>query len=573
MSQINSKQAAAAPASDAPEKTARAKNLSHWPPALPLHLELPETSMSYNLEVSATRYPRRVAMVYYGVETTYRQLKQESDALAGYLASHCGVRRGDRVALYLQNCPQFAVALYAIMRAGAAAVLVNTMNLLEEVRHVVTDSGARVIVFGQELAANVTPMLGSELNHAIDVCYADAAAGSDTDLPVPDVVTMTRVDLGSGVTPWQRALAHAPIATATEAGPDDLAVLPYTSGTTGAPKGCMITHRNMQHTAIGSPEFCRVSKDQVALSALPFFHVTGLQNGLNSLVYGGSTMVIMTRWDRRCAAMLIARYRVTSWTAIPAMLMDFLAQPDLDQHDLSSMALLTGGGAAMPKAVAARIEQLWGLPYVEGYGLSETISATHTNPVHRPKPQCLGIPIQDVSSIIVDPDTRTEKATGEVGEILVHGPQVFQGYWGKPEATEAAFVSVDDVLYFRTGDLGYVDEEGYFFLVDRLKRMINASGYKVWPAEVEAMLYAHPGVQEACVIACRDAHRGESVKALIVKRAGQELSGEDLITWARTQMSAYKVPHVVEFVDSLPRSGTGKVAWRALQEKELAKPD
>jgi fatty-acyl-CoA synthase len=254
------------------------------------------------------------------------------------------------------------------------------------------------------------------------------------------------------------------------------------------------------------------------------------------------------------------------------MLIDFLAQPDLAKFDLSSMSLLSGGGAAMPKAVAERIQTLWGLPYIEGYGLSETIAPSHTNPAHRPKPQCLGLPLQDTTSIIIDPETLQEVPIGETGEILIDGPQVLKAYWGRPDATANAFVEIDGVRWFRSGDLGYVDEEGYFFMVDRLKRMINASGYKVWPAEVETKLYAHPAVQEACVIACRDAHRGENVKALVVKRAGQELTAEALIAWSREQMSAYKVPHIVEFVDSLPRSGSGKVAWRELQERELAKP-
>jgi len=226
----------------------------------------------------------------------------------------------------------------------------------------------------------------------------------------------------------------------------------------------------------------------------------------------------------------------------------------------------------MPKAVAEKIQSLWGLPYVEGYGLSETMATTHTNPPHRAKAQCLGMPIQDTTAIVVDPDTLKILGFGEIGEILLNGPQVFQGYWGKPDATAAAFVDIDGTRYFRTGDLAYIDAEGYFFLVDRLKRMINASGYKVWPAEVEGLLYAHPAVQEACVIGFRDRQRGESVKAIVVTRAGQTVSAEELMTWARGHMAAYKVPHAVEFVERLPKSATGKVEWRALQEKELATP-
>lgn len=546
------------------------KNLTHWPTGLPLHIELPATSLYYNLEVAATRYPARTAIAYYGNTLTYAELKRQVDTLAGFLQRHAGVAKGDRVALYMQNSPPFVIAFYAILRADAAVVLVNTMNLLEEVRHVIADSGSRVALFGQELAGNITPLFGRELAHGISACYADYLSAG-TDLPVPDVVSAPRIDV-PGASHWQDALQGPPIDTQSTVGPDDLAVIPYTSGTTGKPKGCMHTHRSVMHPAIASPEFSQLAKDQIALSALPMFHVTGLQLGVNAVIFSGSTIVIMTRWDRRCAAMLIARHRVTTWTAIPTMLIDFLSQPELDQFDLSSMKQLSGGGAAMPKAVAEKIQALWGLPYVEGYGLSETMATTHTNPRHRAKAQCLGMPIQDTCAIIVDPDTLAPLGVGETGEILLNGPQVFQGYWGKPEATAAAFVEIDGVRYFRTGDLAYIDDDGYFFLVDRLKRMINASGYKVWPAEVESLLYGHPAVQEACVIGFRDSQRGESVKAVVVLRAGQSVTAQALMAWAREHMAAYKVPHAVEFVERLPRSGTGKIEWRALQEKELARP-
>lgn len=544
------------------------KNLTFWPLGLPQHLALPRTSLYYNLEVSAIRYPDSVAIAYYGNDITYAALRGEVDTLAGYLQSSLGVAKGDRVALFMQNSPQFVIAFYAILRAGGVVVPVNTMNLLEEVRHIVRDSGARVAIFGQELSAGMIPLLGNEVEHAIAACYGEYRA-PDSDLPVPEVVAAPRLAF-DGVVAWHDAMSAGAPLNPVAVGADDLSVIPYTSGTTGTPKGCMHTHASVMHTAVGSAEFCRIPKDQVCLAALPMFHVTGLQMGVNAVIFGGATMVIMTRWDRRCAAMLIERYRITTWTAIPTMLFDFLAQPELAQADVSSLKLLTGGGAAMPKAVAEKIHALWGIPYIEGYGLSETIATTHTNPSQHPKSQCLGIPIQDTDSIVIDPETLRVLAEGEVGEILIRGPQVFLGYWNKPEATEAAFCVVDGNRYFRTGDLGYVDEDGYFFLVDRLKRMINASGYKVWPAEVESMLYGHPAVQEACVIGFRDAQRGEGVKAVIVPRAGQDVDAPTLIAWARQHMAAYKVPQAVEFVERLPKSGTGKIMWRELQEREFA---
>jgi fatty-acyl-CoA synthase len=227
----------------------------------------------------------------------------------------------------------------------------------------------------------------------------------------------------------------------------------------------------------------------------------------------------------------------------------------------------------MPDALAARLKALTGLDYIEGYGMSETMAATHINPLHRPKRQCLGLPVFDVDARVINPDTLAELGAGETGEIVVHGPQIMQGYWRNPEATRDAFIALDGRRFLRTGDLGHVDAEGYFFMTDRLKRMINASGYKVWPAEVEALMYHHPAIQEACVIGVRDARRGESVKALVVLRPERRglVSEQDVIDWAHDHMAAYKSPRTVEFVESLPRSGSGKVMWRELQEQQAAR--
>lgn len=541
-------------------------NRQHWPPGLPHHLELPQTGLDENLSVSALRYPQRVALHYYGGEVSFARLRREVDVLAGWLQTEAGVGTGDRVALFLQNSPQFVIAYHAALRIGAVVVPINPMNRLDEVRHIVEDSGSRVAVFGQELADHLLPLLGTGLSHALAACYRDYI-DPDTDLPLPDIVSAPAQGFDAAHA-WQDALAAdlAPRGAAPD--PDQLAVMPYTSGTTGVPKGCLHSHRSVLHGAVAGPEWCRASKDAVVLAALPMFHVTGLQNGINTPIYRGNSIVVLSRWDKRCAAMLIERHRVSSWTAIPTMLIDFLNQ-DLSGHDLSSLNLLTGGGAAMPAAFARRIRELWGLDYVEGYGLSETMATTHLNPCHRPKPQCLGLPVFDTEARIVDPETLQTLPTGEVGEILLHGPQVFLGYHNRPQADAEAFADLDGRRWLRTGDLGRVDDEGYFFLADRLKRMINASGYKVWPAEVEALLYAHPAVLEACVIASRDAHRGETVKALVVPRPEAQLTEAELIDWARGQMAAYKVPQQVETVASLPKGATGKILWRALQEREF----
>ena len=268
--------------------------------------------------------------------------------------------------------------------------------------------------------------------------------------------------------------------------------------------------------------------------------------------------------------MQIERARVTAFTAITTMMVDFLGNPNLEKYDLSSLNTLGGGGAAMPEALAKKLASRLGLDFIEGYGLSETMAPTHVNPPHRPKKQCAGIPIFDTDARVLDPETRRELGSNEIGELVMHGPQIFKGYWNQPEASAEAFLEHDGKTFFRSGDLGYFDEEGYFFITDRLKRMINASGFKVWPAEVEAMLYAHPDIREACVIGTRDPYRGETVKALIVLEpaARGRVKPEDISTWAHDHMAAFKVPRVVEFVEDLPKTATGKVFWRELQEAE-----
>jgi fatty-acyl-CoA synthase len=546
------------------------RHYAHWPPGVPKSLSVPRTSLYYNLEVSARRYPDKCAIHYYGTTVTYAELQRSAQALAGFLQRACGVRKGDRVLLYTQNSPQFVIGYYAILRADAVVVPVNPMNRRDELAYYVADSDARVIVSTQDLFGEIEPHLGKGLAHCVLGAYSDYLREA-TDLNVPEFVRTPR----SAAASWNEALAagHAP--GAHTAGPDDLAVLPYTSGTTGHPKGTMLTHSNLLATSTGACAWIQSSSEAVVLGVLPLFHLTGMQANMNVPVQLGGTSVLMSRWDRNVAAELIQRCRITGVTGITTMIVDFLANPELSKYDLSSIVRIGGGGAAMPEAVAAKLQERTGLPFLEGYGLTETSAPSHANPPQRPKRQCAGIPYFDTDSRIIDPVTFKELGPQEVGEIITHGPQVFQGYWKQPKATADAFIEHDGKKFFRTGDLGYYDEEGYFFITDRLKRMINASGFKVWPAEVEAMLYAHPDIQEACVIGTRDAHRGETVKAVVVLKAASRgrVREDDVISWAREHMAAFKVPRLVEFVEQLPKTATGKVFWRKLQEEENKRCD
>jgi fatty-acyl-CoA synthase len=540
------------------------RHFAHWPPGQPKTLELPRVTVYANLASSAAKHPERAALDYYGRRMSYRELKREVDALAGFLQKRCGVARGERVLLYLQNSPQFVIAYYAVLRADAVVVPVNPMNRTEELRHYVEDSEARIAIVGQDVLKEIEP-LGVE--QILVANYADYLP-RETDLPLPPFLRAPPISSF-----WTEAIGTNLAPGPHTAGPDDLAVMPYTSGTTGRPKGCMHTHSSVQATTVPYLNWRGAPEASVVLCALPLFHVTGMQAGMNSPLHLAATIVLLSRWDRDCAGLQIERAKVTNWSAITTMMVDFLSNPKLSRYDLSSLKVLGGGGAAMPEALARKLEEVIGLPFVEGYGLSETMAPTHINPPQRPKRQCAGIPFYNTDARIIDPESRKELSVNEVGEIIVHGPQVFRGYWKQPEATAQAFMEHDGKRFFRTGDLGYYDEEGYFFITDRLKRMINCAGFKVWPAEVEAMLYAHPAIQEACVIGARDSYRGETVKALVVLKPGAKnavLPGE-IMEWARGRMAAFKVPRIVEFVDQLPRTATGKIFWRKLQEEENRK--
>ena len=541
------------------------RHYPHWPPGVPKTLAVPRTSVHYNLEVSARRYPDKTAIYYYGTTISYAELLRAAEALAGYLLRACGVGKGDRVLLYAQNSPQFVIGYYAILRADAVVVPVNPMNKRDELAYYVADSDARVIVSTQDLYGEIEPHLGKGLAHCVLGTYSDYLR-EPTDLNVPDFLRAPRAAAAN----WQEALAAGHTPGAHTAGPGDLAVLPYTSGTTGHPKGTMLTHANLLATSTGACTWTPASSEAVVLGVLPLFHLTGMQANMNAPIQAGGTTVLMTRWDRDTAAELIQRCRITGVTGITTMIVDFLANPNLGNYDLSSLVRIGGGGAAMPEAVAARLQERVGLPFVEGYGLTETTAPSHVNPPQRPKRQCAGIPYFDTDSRVIDPVTFRELGPNEVGEIITHGPQVFQGYWKQPKATADAFLEHEGKKFFRTGDLGYYDEEGYFFITDRLKRMINASGFKVWPAEVESMLYGHPDIQEACVIGTRDAHRGETVKAVVVLKAASRgrVKEEEVVAWAKEHMAAFKYPRVVEFVEQLPKTATGKVFWRKLQEEE-----
>lgn len=550
----------------------------HYPywPKISKSLKVPATSLYDNLKVSAERYPDQTAIIYYGNKISYQQLDHEVTALAGFLQQKLGVEAGEKVLLFMQNSPQFVMGYYAILRANAVVVPINPMLTADELEFYVRDGEIKTALAGQELYERVAPLLGkTTMENLLIAAYSDYAGEGYSDVIPKEVQASRTIFAQENHFLWSEAVQAGYMPGEHTAKADDLAVLPYTSGTTGLPKGCMHTNRTVQANTVGAYYWSSTSTNSVHLMTLPLFHVTGMVHSMHMPIYSGSTMVILTRWNRQAAVEMIKNEGCTHWVAIATMIVDFLANPNLQAEDLETLTSISGGGASLPEAVGEKLFKMTGLRYVEGYGLSETIAQTHFNPADRPKMQCLGIPSFDVDARIIEPATGKELGVGEIGEIIVNGPQVMVGYFNRDDENRSAFMEFDGKTFFRTGDIGRYDEEGYFFIVDRVKRMINASGYKVWPTEVESYLYKHPAVQQACVVGIPDPRRGETVKAFVILNDAYEgkVTEEEIIEWSKEHMAAYKYPRYVEFKKEFPVTSSGKILWRKLQEEEWEKAE
>ena len=546
---------------------------AHWPVGVPHTLEVPDRNIFAHLARCAETVPDKPAIVYYGRETSYRELHDAALALAGYMQQRLDVRPGDRVLLLMQNCPQFVIAYYAVLRCAAVVVAINPMSTAGEVSYFSDDSGARVLVTTQDLLDKAHALLD---DGRIESCLVGAVSefsGRPEDVPfmeIPDFVREPRrASEGEGVHEFSGAIAAGIAPSPMQGGDAAVAVVAYTSGTTGKPKGAMLTHRNFAYAVAQRALWMNERAEMSELVALPISHLAGM-NFVNHAIFLGRTIVLLARWDASAALELIERLRVAAWGAVTPMLAEVFSRPDIARRDLSSITRLFGGATAMPEALIRQVEQRLGLSFIELYGLTEACGATHANPPQAARRQCAGIPHINCDARVIDPQSGAELGPKQPGEIVSDSPTVFAGYWNNPEATSAAFIDIGGRRFLRSGDIGYYDEEGFFYVTDRLKRMINASGLKVWPAEIESALYGHPAVEDVCVISALDSRRGETVKALVVLRpaARGSLSAENLTDWARGRMAVYKVPRVVEFVDTLPRTATGKILWRELQAQQ-----
>ena len=522
------------------------------------------------LALHAEERPEARAIAYYGNDLTYADLYYQVGRLAGALLS-LSVQPGDRIAIQMQNSPQYIVAYYAVLAVRGVVVPLNPMYRSDEVAAILGDAGAKVAFVAEELLDRYAGWSASEALRIIVARYADMIPQTPVVI-VPGILTQDPVNLSTDqrLIPWREALdvevpSDLPGLTAAS---DEPAVMPYTSGSTGVPKGCLHNHSSVIYTAALQADWYEMTADSVLTAVQPLFHVAGMQGSMNAGIYAGATMVILTRWDADAAIDLFARYGVTFWNAPPTMVVDMLSRGTAVTRALANITCITGGGASMPAPVSDRLKTQYGLDYIEAYGLSETMSPTHLNPINAPQRGTIGIPAHNTLAMIIDSDTLAPMPDGEVGEIAVSGPQVMVGYWNRPEADADAFFDHEGKRFFRTGDLGLRQPDGYFRIVDRIKRMINASGFKVWPTEVENLIYGHDAVEKCCVIASPDSYRGETVKALVLLQKGAALRADELIEWMRPQLAAFKLPRKVEFVESLPLTASHKVDWRSLQERE-----
>ncbi|MGO0060041.1 AMP-binding protein [Brevibacillus fluminis] len=547
--------------------------IANYPQEVPASLEYPRVPVTAFLKQSAERFPHQNALYFLGKQITYAQLLSMSYQFAHALMRR-GVKKGDRVAIMLPNCPQAVIAYYGTLFAGGTVVMTNPLYTERELIHQLVDSGAEVIVALDQLYGRIEKVMPHvSLTHIILTSISDflpffkkmlyplAQRKQKSNAPV--------ISYSQNVEPFLPVL-HENAASPIEVDIDpaqDLALLQYTGGTTGVAKGVMLTHRNLVVNTVQC-QACLYKMEQgkeKILTALPLFHVFGMTAAMNYGISIGAEIILVPKFDPGQILRLIDKLRPSMFPGAPTMFIGLLNHPDIQTYNLSSIKACVSGSAPLPLEVQTRFEELTQGKIAEGYGLTESSPVTHSNPFWgRRVSGSIGLPWPDTDCRIVDPGTGEELPQGSIGELAVKGGQVMLGYWNRPEETAA--VLRDGWLL--TGDVGYMDEDGYFYIVDRKKDMIIAGGFNIYPREVEEVLFEHPSVQEAAVVGVPDPYRGETVKAFIVLKAGCELHEQEMDQFCRQRLAAYKVPRAYEARKELPKTMVGKVLRRQLQEEE-----
>ena len=523
------------------------------------------------LRQHARSQPDRPALIWYGAPITWAELDRASDAFAARLQA-LGVRKGEPVVLFLNNCPQYLVAHYGIQRIGAIVCPSGPLNKAHELGYQVNDLKARVIVAAADLLPVVEQVRpGSTLEHVFAVHYADGLPEAPTiDLPA-ELQAARRAPRGlpAGCEDFEAVTRMDARPTPVELSLDDVALMTYTSGTTGLPKGAMLSFGNALFKTRVTAQSAEIGAADVALSVAPLYHIAGMLMAVNVPVLARATQVLLFRFDPVAVLQAIAQYKVTHWYSIAPMNLACMQVPQPERYDLKSLRRnpVTSFGITFTEPLAQKWQAFTGGACISceaAYGLSETHTMDTGMPFGAIRWGTHGKPMPGVTIRIVDPDTGTEQPAGELGEITLKSPGNFKGYWNKPEATAATLKNG----WVHTGDMGKVDAEGYLTFIGRFKEMIKVSGYSVFPEEVETILIKHPAVAQAAVIAQPDADKGEVVKAFIVTKPGAELTAEALIAWSRENVAPYKAPRHVRFIDALPATGAGKVLRRLLKDQD-----
>jgi len=551
---------------------------------MPRSIEYPRVPLAQLLTDAAAKHPDQTAIIFGAMvgsrlmdaKLTYRQLDDAVDRFAAGLQK-LGVQKGDRVALMLPNCPQFAIAAFAVWRIGGVMVCCNPLYVGREIEHLVNDSGTTTFIVMSQFYERVK---GIRANTGLErVIVTNIKEYFPTVLKLLFTLAKEKkeghkVDIsGDADTYWfQDVMAGAAKPTPVEIDPDEVSTLIYTGGTTGGPKGAQLSHYNLVSNATVLKIWAKSREaEDVMLAVMPYFHSYGLTVGLNIPVANALTMVqIPNPRDMVHVLESIQTHKVTYYCGVPTMFIGFLNFPGRDQYDLTSLRFAVSAAAPLPPEIEDQFKTVTGGQMLEAYGLTETSPCVTMDPIDRPKPHSIGVPLPDTDLKIVDLETGEEELpVGEIGEIIMHGPQVMKGYWNLPTETANALRTGPDGQphWFYSGDIGYMDEEGYFHIADRKKDMIIAGGYNIYPADVEAVLFEHPKVKEAAVIGVPDEVRGETVKAFVVLKEGETATEEEIIAFCKDNMAAYRVPRIVEFRDDLPKSIIGKVLRRELREE------
>ena len=556
--------------------------LQRYDAGVPKELIYPESGVPTLLEGAAKRYPARTAIEFMGFEMSYQELWTAARKF-GTALQQMGIKKGDRVAVMLPNCPQFVIAFYGASLIGAVVVNTSPLYVARELEHQLKDSGAQTLVMLNLFFPRYREIAGNVSVKRVIV------TGLQDFLPFPKNVlypikarrdgSWVTVKAESHIFFFKHLLDKYP---ATPSGvniqPDDLALLQYTGGTTGTPKGAMLSHRNLVSNVAMAAAWNVDAKDgqETVLGVIPFFHVYGMTVGMNWAVKMAATMVLLPRWNTKDVLEAIQKHKPTTFPGVPTMYVAINNHPEVKKYDLSSIRVCISGAASLPIEVSRTFEERSGAVLVEGYGLTETAPITHTNPLRgERRAGSIGIPLPGVDARVVDANRQTLK-DGEIGELAIRGPNVMLGYWQRPDETDKCIVNALDGgrtpgRWLLTGDMARMDADGYFSIVDRKKDMIDASGYNVYPREVEEVLYEHPKVEEAVVVGVPDAYRGETVKAFIVLKDGETATEAEIIAFVRLKLAAYKAPRLVEFRAELPKTLVGKILRRQLLEEEKAR--